>query len=510
MRKASGIILLAAMLAGCGRRGAPAPQAAAGPEPQPERVTLWSPRTELFLEYPPLVAGKVSRFAIHLTRLDNFKPATSGRCQVQVSYASGGAGTFSTDGPSRPGIFGVDVRPSRAGKVLIRIQLTNASLTDAHLIEDVTVWADERSAVRQHAEESEETISFLKEQQWTLDFATQVVEARGMRESLLAPAEVLPRSGGEAEVTAAVEGRILAGNLPGIGASVAKGEVLARILPPTPSPNDLALLDLAQAEALTSLEQARRDRQRAQRLVEAGAAPARRLEEARALEATLLARLKAAEARLKQYAATRNAEGDDPAAGFAVRAPIGGMITEVRVPANANVPPGQALFKIVDIDRVYVRASVPEAELQRVRALTGAELEIPGLDRTRPAGRLVMMGALVDPAARTFPVIFEAANSDRRLAINQTLSVRLFLSASRQAAAVPESALVDDGGRPVVFLQKEGESFARQPVKTGLRQGGYVEILEGVRTGDRVVTRGAYLIRLSSLSSQIPAQGHVH
>jgi multidrug efflux pump subunit AcrA (membrane-fusion protein) len=101
-------------------------------------------------------------------------------------------------------------------------------------------------------------------------------------------------------------------------------------------------------------------------------------------------------------------------------------------------------------------------------------------------------------------------NSDRRLAIGQALSVRLFLSQGASTVAVPEDAVIDDGGRPVVFVQVGGESFARRPVRLGARAAGHVQVLEGVRPGERVVTRGGYLIRLAALSPQIPAHGHVH
>ena len=87
---------------------------------------------------------------------------------------------------------------------------------------------------------------------------------------------------------------------------------------------------------------------------------------------------------------------------------------------------------------------------------------------------------------------------------------RLLGPAGKLTAAVPVSAVVDDGGMPVVFVQLEGEAFARRPVKLGVVEGDYVQVLEGVKTGERVVSRGAYLIRLSALSNQIPAHGHVH
>jgi multidrug efflux pump subunit AcrA (membrane-fusion protein) len=62
----------------------------------------------------------------------------------------------------------------------------------------------------------------------------------------------------------------------------------------------------------------------------------------------------------------------------------------------------------------------------------------------------------------------------------------------------------------VVFIQREGESFFRTPVKLGIREADVVQVTEGLKPGERVVTRGAYLVRLAALSTQIPAHGHVH
>ncbi len=87
--------------------------------------------------------------------------------------------------------------------------------------------------------------------------------------------------------------------------------------------------------------------------------------------------------------------------------------------------------------------------------------------------------------------------------------MRLLTGAREQTRAVPVSALVDDGGRQVVFVQASGESFERRPVTPGPRDAGFVAV-DGVSAGDRVVVRGAPLVRLASLSTQVPAHGHVH
>jgi RND family efflux transporter MFP subunit len=280
---------------------------------------------------------------------------------------------------------------------------------------------------------------------------------------------------------------------------------------PTKTPNDLATLELARQEARVALALARKDRQRAERLLSSGAVPARRVDEAVAAEQTADARLQAAEARLSQFESSRAADPVSLGAKlFAIRAPIAGLVEAVKVSPSAIVKSGEPLFQIVDLDTVYVAAIVPESEFPRMRSLGGAELEVPGLDIPRRLTRLVHIGRVVDAPSRTFPVTYEVDNRDRRLAINQTVYVRIFTSTAASHLAVPESALVDDNGTPVVYVQSSGESFLRRPVKLGARAAGYVQILQGLTLGDRIVTRGAHLIRLASLSQQVPAHGHVH
>jgi len=130
-------------------------------------------------------------------------------------------------------------------------------------------------------------------------------------------------------------------------------------------------------------------------------------------------------------------------------------------------------------------------------------------DPMRP-GRLVSVANFVDPETRTVKVIYELANQRRRLAVGQAVTLGLFGQSTQEGPAIPESAIVDDGGRPVVYVQTGGESFERRPVTLGGREGERVLVTSGVTPGERVVTEGAYLVRLASMSTQAPAHGHVH
>ena len=296
-------ILLATLLAACTSKQAPSTKAAAAPETARLSATNWTSKTELYLEYPPLVAGKTGRFAVHLTRLDNFKALASGRVEVQLD-----AERFTTPGPSSPGIFGVDVKPSSPGLHAMTLRVTTADWADTHALGPVMVFADEQAAQNQPSEKpKEETIAFSKEQQWSLDYASEVVRERALRESLRVPAQIITRAGGDAEVTVPFDGRLVANALPPPGTEVQRNQVLAQIVPPVANPADQASLELARAEAEAALSLARKELQRVQRLAEAGAIPARRIDEAQAAELTAAARLKAAQARIAQYESTRSA-----------------------------------------------------------------------------------------------------------------------------------------------------------------------------------------------------------
>ena len=76
--------------------------------------------------------------------------------------------------------------------------------------------------------------------------------------------------------------------------------------------------------------------------------------------------------------------------------------------------------------------------------------------------------------------------------------------------AVPKAAVLTEAGRPYVFVQIGGESFARRFIEIATRDGDLVGIRSGVKPGERVVTRGAYDVQLASAAGGLPAEGHVH
>jgi cobalt-zinc-cadmium efflux system membrane fusion protein len=500
------IIVVSVIGAGCNRSAAPksAPEEALS-------VTKWTEKTELFAEYPPLAVGSTSRFAIHLTRLDTFKALTEGNVEVRLEGGSAQPDVFRLDAPSRPGIFGVDVGPTHAGKRELVIALRSKGLSDEHRVGAVDVHPSAEAArAAAPAKEKMPGISFLKEQQWSLDFGTAVVKEQAVHESIRVSARLEARPGGAADVVAPIDGRLTRVVDVPLGASVSRGQELARLLPPPSVPGDLPQLQRARAEAQTALALATRDRERAERLTSAGAAPAKRLDEARSAEEQANARLAAAEASLAQYNAARAGSAADAEGTFIVRAPVSGVIAQRDATTGANISAGTVLFRVVDASQVHVVGQVPEAEAARARLARAAEIEIAGQPDRLPAGRLVSIGRVLEPQSRTLPITFALDNRTLGIPVGQAIFLHLLMDPTPRRPVVPAAAVVDDAGRPIVFVQREGETFERRAVTLGPRSGDLVQITEGVKPGDRVVTRGAYLVRLASLSTSVPAHGHVH
>lgn len=514
-RMARSLIVLPLILCACSSREA-APEAPRETEIPAISVTLWSARTELFMEHPPLVKGEPASFAVHLTSLATFKPLTEGKATLELRGTRESV-RFQSPAPSRPGVFRIDVTPAEAGTSRAALLVEGGGLTDSHDLGAIVVYESLEAALRgMTAPDEGETISYLKEQQWNAEFATEVIGPRRMTRTLRVPATAQPRGGGEGHVVAPVAGRLLPTvNLPLSGERVEQGQVVAAVLPFTSGAQDPAGLRLELAQAQTDLEQARRQRARLDQLLAVQAIPARRVEEARAEESRAQARLEAARARIAQYEHSRTADAaPDGDTAFRAKAPLAGIVTSLSVAPGSIVEAGQVILSIVSPDRLWIVAEVPESDAGALGMLRTAELEIPGLSPGAPAitgtVRIRNIGRTVNPESRRIPVTLEVVNQNGLLRIGQSLFVRFGVGDPVETLAAPISSLVDDGGQTVVFVQSAGESFAKRIVRSGMSGEGYVQILSGLQPGERVVSQGGYAVRLAALSTQIPAHGHVH
>ncbi|MBI5899533.1 MAG: efflux RND transporter periplasmic adaptor subunit [Rhodocyclales bacterium] len=512
------VLLAAFALAGCGDKkpaadhGAPKTAAHDEHGQEPEKLTDFSDKTELYLEFPPLVAGQAASFVVHLTRLADFKPLAQGKITVVLSDDE----RFVSDAPTIAGIFKPTGTPRTAGERELSLIVESELGTVKHELGPVTVYADANAAAAAHGghDHGDAGIPFRKEQQWKIDFATAEATKGQVRPSVTATATIKGQPDHEARIVAPAAGVIrgpgAAASFPRVGQAVKKGQVLAYLAPRLGGDTDQATLDAAASKARIALDQARRERERMEALFKDEAVAEKRLLEARANERQAEAEAQAAQARQGQLGAIGGASG------IALRAPIGGVVADVAVAPGAFVAEGTALLHIADTRRLWLEARVPESEVGKLGAIntiSGASFTVDGYAQpfvieAGRNGRLIAVGGVVDAATRTVPAVFEFANPDGTLRLGMTAKARIYAGAATAAVLVPAGAVQDESGTQVVYVQTGGESFERRIVRTGARDGDRVAILDGVEPGQRVVSQGGYLIRLST--SMSAAVGHAH
>ncbi|HEV8316909.1 MAG TPA: efflux RND transporter periplasmic adaptor subunit [Vicinamibacterales bacterium] len=510
-RAVSLAVVLAVAVSACSRSSDPASN-----EPPALNVTHWTERTELYMEYPPLVAGRTALFAVHLTTLADFKPVTSGQARVEFTPGAGGQPTaLEGPQPSRPGAFRVEGAAPAAGRYRWALVLNAPGLSDRHDLGAIEVFADEPTANAEASKRPAEdaaAISYLKEQQWTNEFATTPVQDADVRTSIRVPAVLHPMPGGEAVVAAPAPGRVVAEELPSIGDRVRAGEVLARLEPRLSASDDRATLEAAVEEAQIAVEAAHAEQTRAERLLAERAVPGRRVEDAGRATTVAEARLKAARARLAQRDETLRTGGGAAAGNaFVLHSPIAGRITEVAATLGAAYDEGTPLFKIVRTDALELNVFVPAPDVTTARGVAAVSLELPGRADPLPLRfHHVHDPGVLDEATRALAVQMEVQNPGGQLLVGQAGTAILYTGAQQRLPTVPKAAVLMEAGRPYVFVQVGGERFARRFVEIASRDGDVVGLKGGVKPGERVVTRGAYEVQLASAAKGLPAEGHVH
>ncbi len=480
-------------------------------------VTRWTEGTELFMEYEPPTVGREGKFAAHITAMPTFKPVTEGRMTLVLRMEDGTTVTARADKPASPGIFRAVVRPVKAGKCSLSLLMQSPQATDEIDAGPCEVFPDVKAAVAaQGAEEGGgKRIVFTKEQQWKTDFATAAVSEQALQASVLANAEIRPVAGKETRLTSPTTGRVsLATPAPVIGMAVKAGQTLASISPRLSAGGDRSSLDAEVQAARAELTAAEAQLGRAERLFKEQAVSERNVEDASARVEVARARFGAAQGRLTQYSAGAAGLYTGGQNTFQVRSPIDGTLVASAVASGESVEEGKLLFTIIDLSRVWLDARVFEPDIPKVEGSRSAWFTIesyaaPFVIDARNS-KLITVGKVFDPLTRTVSVIFEVTNSAGKLRIGQFAKVGISTGEPQNGLAVPDAAVLEDGGKLVAYVQVEGEVFERRPITIGVRERGFTGVREGLSAGERVVTKGAYEIKLTAASGAIPQTGHVH
>lgn len=198
--------------------------------------------------------------------------------------------------------------------------------------------------------------------------------------------------------------------------------------------------------------------------------------------------------------------------GASISSPIGGFVKTKLVNEGQYVEIGQPLVTVTQNRRLQLRADISERYYRDMATITSANFKTP-YDKTIHRlsdlnGRLISYGRSANIQEYYLPVNFEFDNVGQ---IIPGSYVEVFLlSGDRQGViSVPFTSLTENQGMYFVYIQLDEEGYKQQEVTIGVSDGDRVEIISGLKDGDKVVSKGAYHVKLASASSAIP-HGHEH
>lgn len=479
-------------------------------------ITQWTDKTELFMEFPELIVGQEATFAVHLTRLSDFKPVSESEVEFVFSSDRGNEGSITETEVQVPGIYGPDVIFERAGRYDLTI-IIKGMVDDTLQVNGIPVYSSAEEVPATHEEEDPNLISFLKEQQWNIPFGTEPVGRQTLYRTIEAHGETHPVTQNESIVSAPFAGVVLNSmnrDLPVSGQQVSKGHSLLRLNPAIQSEDGENYAEQF-INAQSRLELAENTLRRSERLFANEAIPEAELEQARMEYRQALIRYQTIHETLQiEQEAIEGYGVDAESYRFELKAPIDGTIVDMLITPGMQVRAGDPLFRIADLSKIRLNVHLPAHLRNSLGTPESAVFSIQGSNRQivleEVEGRLISRGASVDPQTRTVSLIYEINNDDQTLQTGLFTTVEIDTERKEDVLAVPESALIEEEGTYSVFLHRAGESFEKREVETGIRNRGQVEIVSGLEEGERIVTVNAYRVKLASLSSEAPAHGHSH
>jgi Cu(I)/Ag(I) efflux system membrane fusion protein len=181
------------------------------------------------------------------------------------------------------------------------------------------------------------------------------------------------------------------------------------------------------------------------------------------------------------------------------RSAANGVVLQKPSVQGMRFMPGEVLFEIADLSSVWMLADVSEQDVGLVHLGQEAKLRIVAYPDKAFSGKVVFLYPTIDTETRTAKVRIELANPGALLKPAMFANVELASGHARgKVLAVPESAVLDSGARQVVLVRRGEGLFEPRTVKLGMRADGYIEVMEGLQSGDQVVVRANFLIDAES------------
>jgi Cu(I)/Ag(I) efflux system membrane fusion protein len=333
--------------------------------------------------------------------------------------------------------------------------------------------------------ENETTVTLTEHQRFHTRLETAEVNESSVPIPLTLPGKVMLNERRRAQITARLAGRVEKVSA-FAGDRVAAGQTLAQIF----SQEFLAI----QMEYLQALERTQRFGNESN-------------DQATAKTILLSARSKLEVAGMSEADLRQLETAKEPLSDLPVRAPFGGAMLAAEVVQGQFVELGAHLFEIADLSTLWILADIYEQDLPRVHKGMKAQVEVTPYPREMFAATLTEIFGVIDAQTRTVKARLEVQNPQGKLKPEMFASVHLTTELGGSTIKVPASAILGETEKHFVFVALNDSTFEKREVRTGVETREIVEVLDGLATGERIVTRGGFFLK-SELAKETFGEEH--
>lgn len=334
----------------------------------------------------------------------------------------------------------------------------------------------------------------------SLELTYARAEVRELAPTLEVPAELVPVPDRRAVIGARVSGRVVDVRV-NTGDRVSRGQPLLVL---ESAEVGRAWADLVSARAVESVAARARDRQRA--LLEGRVTSVRTVEEAQGAWEMADAEVRAALTRLASLGVYDPGQLPPDPARVTLTSPVRGVVTARAANQGAWVDPSDVLIEVVDLDELWLEASVYEQQMRYVEEGQAVQVEVRAFPGEVFQGSVNRIPGVLDERTRSIGVRIVLPNPDHRLRPGMFATARIQATHTHEARtllAIPWSAVQEVDGHQAVFVRVREGVFELRTVHTAERAGDFVEILTGLEPGDEVVANGSFLLKGQLLRSTL-------
>jgi membrane fusion protein, heavy metal efflux system len=366
------------------------------------------------------------------------------------------------------------------------------------LLINVAFWGcgnrDNEKPEDKHDEQSR-VVRLSKESINQINLETETVSMKPFTGYLSIPAKVITDQDNEAQIGSLVQGRVHRVFVKA-GDYVKAGQILMTI-----EGIDVGQIKSGFLKAKASFNYAKANYERQKKLFDEKVGSQKSLLECQAEYEKALAEFQAEDKRIHSVGfRDEDISGmiinDEHTSGtLPIKSSISGVVVERNVVIGQLVDAAATAFKIINTNSVWVDGQIYEKDLAKINQKTNAEFTSATYRNEKFTGRIIYIGQIVDEHSRTITVRGEFANSNNKLKPQMYGELKIPVSANVKAIMIPAESVVKEMGREYVFIQLSDSTFEQRNVISGITADERIEIKEGLKEGERVVSKGVFYLK---------------